>query len=99
MSLHWADTPFPDGEVAIPVDIPPSGIRRLDVAFSRKSGGRWLATHRALHGSYSKDAELSEGEYKLEIRITCEGGNKEKSMLRLLSSQTWDDLNASGWSI
>ena len=38
VSLHWADTPHLEQEVGIPVNIPPGGTRRLDVAFSR--GGR-----------------------------------------------------------
>jgi len=97
--LHWADTPFPDGEVSVPVNIAPSGQWRLDVAFSRSSGSsRWLASHRALAGHFSEDAELGQGEYKLEIRITFEDGNVAKSILRLFSSQSWDDLNTSGWS-
>jgi hypothetical protein len=100
VSLHWAETPFLEGEVAVPVNIAPGGQRRLDVVFSRSSGpGRWLASQRALPGHYSKDAELGQGEYKLEIRVNFEDGNEAKSILRLSSSQTWDDLHASAWSV
>jgi hypothetical protein len=79
VSLHWADTPHLDQEVNTPVDIPPGGKRRLDVVFSRSGHpGRWLATQRALSGKFSQDAELGEGEYTLEICVTCEDGKKVK---------------------
>jgi hypothetical protein len=76
--------------------IPPGVTRRLDVAFSRKGrSGSWLATQRALIGKYSQDAELGEGEYALEIPMTCEDGKKVKSLLHLCSSQDWEHLNVS----
>jgi hypothetical protein len=94
--LHWAETPHLEQEVATPVDIPPGGTRRLDVAFSRRGrSGSWLATQRALIGKYSQDAELGEGEYTLEISVTCEDGKKVKSLLYLRSSPDWEHLDAS----
>jgi len=96
VSLHWANTPHLDQEVGTPVDIPPSGKRRLDVVFSRSGlPGRWLATQRALSGKFSQDAELGEGEYTLEICVTCDDGKKVKSRLHLRSSQDWEHLDAS----
>jgi hypothetical protein len=96
VSLHWADTPFPNSDVAVPVSIAPNDKRRLDVVFSRIGGPlRCLASPRALYGYFSEDAELGQGEYKLEIRVACEDGAVAESTLRLCSSQTWDDLNAS----
>jgi hypothetical protein len=99
VSLHWADTDFLEQEVGIPVNIAPDGKWRLDVAFSQSGRrGCWLATQRALSGKYSDDAELGEGEYTLKIwvTITCDNGNKVKSLLHLHSSQGWNRLGASG---
>jgi hypothetical protein len=99
VSLHWAGTDFPEDEFRIPVNIAPGDQRRLDIAFSRSGRpGRWLATHRALTGRFLDDAALGQGEYKLEICVTFEDGDEAKSILHLFSSQTWNDLNASGWS-
>jgi hypothetical protein len=96
VNLHWADTPYPEGSMPAPVAIAAGGQWRLDVVFSRSGGpkgpGRWLASHRAVIGTFLDDAELGQGEYEIEIRITCEDGDPIEAILLLLSSHTWDDL-------
>jgi hypothetical protein len=97
IALHWADTPITFrtcGESY--VDIAPGGTWRLDVAFSNKvRQGACLASLSALHGNYFSDAELVAGQHMVEIKVTFEDGNYAMSRLRLTSSPTWHELNAS----
>lgn len=96
VALHWADTSVnyqTTGQSN--VDIAPSGDWRLDVAFSRSTTPQcWLASHSALYGNYLGDAELPEGEYRVEVSVTFDDGDEEKAVLRLVSPKVWHELNA-----
>jgi hypothetical protein len=96
--LHWAGTSHDDSSE---VDIAPGDHKRLDVIFTQNDrpdypGGCYLATPRALSGSFSGDAELKwSGKYQLEIRVTCTDGVKAKLVLPLPIPPTWDRLEES----
>ena len=95
--LHWADTPYNMiGAEAEPVDIG-AEVRRLDVAFtvSHHSGQSWMATPLALSvPDKVPQAALSRGEYVLEVVVSCENGKGDSAMLRLISPDNWEDLQA-----
>jgi hypothetical protein len=96
VALHWADTPViyrTTGESH--VDIAPGGQWRLDVAFAKPSAQvAWLATESALYGNFFGDAELPPAQHDIELRVTFEDGNDAVRLLRITSSQKWDELDA-----
>ena len=95
--LHWADTPYSTVSTeAEPVDIR-AEARRLDVAFtvSHQSGQAWLAMPLALAAPDKvSQAALPQGEYTLEITVTCENGRGDTKTIKLMSPENWEDLKA-----
>ena len=95
--LHWANTPYSTVSMeAEPVDIR-AEVRRLDVAFtvSHYSGQSWIAMPLALAiPGKAPQAILPQGEYTLEVAVTCENGKGDVKTIKLISPGNWEDLKA-----
>jgi len=95
--LHWADVPYSTVSTeAEPVDIG-DRPRRLDVVFTTSwlSGQSWLAMPLALAAPGKvPQAALPPGEYTLEVTVSCENGKGDASIIRLVSPNDWEDLQA-----
>ena len=96
VALHWADIPIAYSSTGeAPVDIPAGGERRLDIAFCTSlREGCWLASLSAMNGNHLGDAELSEGDYRVDICVRFEDGDDCKYRLRIFAPRKWADLNA-----
>lgn len=95
-TLHWADVDYSlRTSGAQPVDI--LDQRRLDVVFShrgQKVPGAWIAIPYALSQAdpWRNQAYLPPGEYEIEIEVKCENGKSDEKRLRLVSPDTWDEI-------
>ncbi len=97
LPLHWADTPYsPVSTEMEPVDIR-TEARRLDIAFtvSHHNGLSWLAMPLALAAvGKVPQATLPPGEYTLEITVSCENGQGDTKVIKLISPTDWEGLQA-----
>lgn len=95
--LHWADLDWGlHGNGDIAVDVGPEKYR-LDVAFTLKElsqKGCWLAAPVALRApGHVNQAYLPPGNYKLEIKVSCNNGKGARKVFHLVSPESWEKLD------
>jgi hypothetical protein len=95
--LHWADVDYSTkctGAERVDIGITP---QRLDVAFTvpNKNGESFIAIPLALATwGGAPQARLPEGEYTLEIMVSCQNGSRDKKKIKLISPHDWKELGA-----
>jgi hypothetical protein len=95
-AVHWADTPY-SGQTtgSYPIDII-SSIQRLDVVFTDKElpVGSWFAVPFALlKPQLAKQFYLPEGEYIIDISVSCVNGRGDHKKFKIISPKNWIDLD------
>jgi len=95
--LHWSRKPYSTLSTgADPIEIGATA-ERLDVAFTVPtiSGASWLALSLALsYPGQTGQAMLPQGEYVIEVQVSCENGRGASKKFKLISPQNWQDLDA-----
>jgi hypothetical protein len=96
-ALHWAGVDYTALTTgAQPIDLGAELIR-LDVLFTQQgqnTSGCWIAVPFTLSGSLTNNqAYLPPGEYKVQIKITCENGKGDKARFKIISPAVWDGLD------